>query len=298
MEKTCKLTYNESKLYKEDGANCRIDAIVSLSDNCLNGICDWSVTGTTYRLFGNGRKREMSAGCIHREIREHFPHLEQFIKLHLSNRLGEPLYPVLNGMYHMKLDTKEGAAYLRISEEECTNLKRAADLDDQDYFKYLLFHQGITDRWKKESDEAIKELQKMTRKIWENPYKENEECSQLELSKEEIKKMESWIASGYFDPDQIEERRKRKEETAKKKAIKEIKEKYKKDLQMLRKKKDIDILLVKHGFKSMDAIYYNHNDTLVFNWIHGNVTREQYDSFVENAKEELKRLKITTGYKD
>lgn len=58
--------------------------------------------------------------------------------------------------------------YLRISEQECVKLYIASE--DELYFKYLLFSLGIVDRWKRESEELIKELEKMCGKKWVKRY--------------------------------------------------------------------------------------------------------------------------------
>lgn len=68
------------------------------------------------------------------------------------------MYPVENGIYHVRRSGMSVAMeYLRISEQECAELYKASE--DELYFKYQLFNLGIVDRWKRESEELIAELE-------------------------------------------------------------------------------------------------------------------------------------------
>ena len=93
------------------------------------------------------------------------------------------MYPVENGFYHIKNSSKETAInYLRITEKEYNLLNQA---EDEQYFKYLLYTLGIVERWERESNEALKKLEKLTGQIWENPYKTENERFTLKLTDEE-----------------------------------------------------------------------------------------------------------------
>lgn len=79
------------------------------------------------------------------------------------------MHPVENGIYHVRRSGMSVAMeYLRISEQECVELYKASE--DKMYFKYLLFDLGIVDRWKRESDELLVELEDLCGKKWVNPY--------------------------------------------------------------------------------------------------------------------------------
>ena len=48
---------------------------------------------------------------------------------------------------------------MRITETEYNLLYQA---EDKQYFKYLLYTLGIVERWKRESNEALKKLEELT----------------------------------------------------------------------------------------------------------------------------------------
>lgn len=47
------------------------------------------------------------------------------------------------------------------------------------------FSLGIVERWKRESNEALKKLEELTGQIWENPYNPENERFTLKLTDEE-----------------------------------------------------------------------------------------------------------------
>lgn len=165
METTNKLTYLSTKFFTENKEEYRITVTVSLNDDCHNNMCDWSVTADIRRKNKCGTYGEYMGGCCHNEVAKHFPELAKFISLHLCNHYGAPMYPVENGTYHIKNSDKSVAIeYLRISDKEYSKLSEA--VDDEMYFKYLLFDLGIVDRWKRESDELLVELEDLCGKKW------------------------------------------------------------------------------------------------------------------------------------
>lgn len=183
MKTTDKLIYIISKKYVNSGITFKIEVKISLDDYCKNNICDWSITANIYEQLKNGRFVWCAGGCCHKEILRRFPQFKMFVDLHLSNHYGAPMYPVENGFYHIKNSSKETAInYLRITEKEYNLLNQA---EDEQYFKYLLYTLGIVERWKRESNEALKKLEKLTGQIWENPYKPENERFTLTLSDEE-----------------------------------------------------------------------------------------------------------------
>lgn len=157
METANKLVYSKENYYTENGYKYKIKTTISLDDDCHNNMCDWSITADIRWKNKYGIYKEYMGGCCHDEIAKYVPELAKFIPLHCCNHYGAPMYPVENGMYHIKNSDKSVAIeYLRISDKEYSKLSEA--VDDKMYFKYLLFNLGIVDRWKRGSDELIAEL--------------------------------------------------------------------------------------------------------------------------------------------
>lgn len=136
METTNKLFYSGTKFFTENEEDYRITVRISLDDDCKNNICDWSITADVDWKNKHGKYEDYLGGCCHDEVAKHFPELAKFISLHLCNHYGAPMYPVDNGMYHIKNSGMSVAMeYLRISKQECVELYKASE--DKLYFKYL-----------------------------------------------------------------------------------------------------------------------------------------------------------------
>lgn len=206
METANKLVCSKENYYTENGYKYKIKTTISLDDDCHNNMCDWSITADIRWKNKYGIYKEYMGGCCHDEIARHCPELAKFIPLHGCNHYGAPLYPVENGIYHVKRSGMFVAMeYLRISEQECVELYKASE--DKMYFKYMLFNLGIVDRWKRESDELIAELEDLCGKKWVNPYKPEEERFTLTLTDEERLLIEERIKAGYYSAENIEKRR-------------------------------------------------------------------------------------------
>lgn len=298
METTNKLEYKHKKIYTEDGEELKMVVKISLGDDCKNNICEWSITADIY-YKKNGYWIWDAGGCCHEEIEKVFPELAKFIPLHLSNHYGAPLYPVGNGIYHIKKsDEKVAMDYLRILEEEYNELSKA--VDDELYFKYLLFDLGIVARWKKESDELIAELEQLCNKKWVNPYKPEEEKFTLVLTKEERDLIEQRISNGYYS---IESINKRKEEAKRKKIDKryaEIHKEYDDKIEALEKEKNVYLSLMDCGIGDENVIYYKGSNKLVFNWLDykDKITKEEFDYFVKNCDRSKLPERIEFEFKD
>lgn len=97
------LTKNQKKefvkFYTEGGTRYRITANVRYDDQCGNGHNSFAITGNIERKARNGRWVDDCGGCIHKEIKKHFPELAPLIKWHLFNSNG-PMYYIENTLYH------------------------------------------------------------------------------------------------------------------------------------------------------------------------------------------------------
>lgn len=264
--KTNILSHSISKNYLENGNAYRIDARISLADDCKNGVCHWSVTADIYRKSGNGRYLHVGGGCCHKDILKHFPYLETFVALHLCDCYGAPLYTVENGYYFMGKEPKEKAMrYLRITEEEYDALHQAPD---KQHFKYLLYMLGIVNRWDEESETAIKELQALTGNEWVNPYIAGKERKHIEaLTDEETAEMNERIASGYYEPEAIKERKEEAARKAYEMKRAEIIAECEKKVSKLEEEKNVKLYILDSGLPVDNLIYYEYKKEVVFNWL-------------------------------
>lgn len=284
MRTASKLVYSKENYYTENGEEYKIKTTVSLGDDCHNNICEWSITADIRWKNEYGIYKEYMCGCCHDEIIRHCPELAKFIPMHVCNHYGAPMYPVENGIYHTKNSDKSVVIeYLRISDKEYSKLSEA--VDDKMYFKYLLFNLGIVDRWKRESDELIAELENLCGKKWVNPYKPEKERFTLTLTDEERSLIEERIEAGYYSTENIEKRREEahKAKMAEKRA--KICEQYDKEIRKAEVGKKVMLCVLDYGLNVDNVIYYNHNNTLRFNWVdYGEkITKEEFDDFVNNV---------------
>lgn len=87
-----------TKEYTENGTKYRIIATVRYDDRYGNGRNTFSITGGIAEYCGN-RIREYSCGCIHDDIKKHFPELAHLIKWHFMSSDG-PVHYIPNTVYH------------------------------------------------------------------------------------------------------------------------------------------------------------------------------------------------------
>lgn len=279
METSNKLSYSKTRLFVENGTQYKIIAKVSLNDDCKNGMYDFSITADIYEKKRNGSFYRCAGGCCHEEIEKRCPELAKFIPLHMCNHYGAPMYPEANGLYHLQNSSKETTVnYLRITEDEYNALSLA---EDQKHFKYLLFSLGIVERWKKEADTLISELETLSGLKWENPYKPEEERFTLTLSEEERTNMEKLIKEGFYTKENIE---KRKEE-ARKAALADICARYDKDIAKAEREKKVMLYIFDSGISTENVIYYDHTNTARFNWkdYDKKVSQEEFCDFINSV---------------
>lgn len=265
----------------------RINATVSLDDDCKNGVCSWSVTGEYSEQLKNDRWVNISCGAIHDTILKHFPELSDFVALHLSNIHGQPMYPVENGHYWLTRNGVEGAAeYLRIPVEIARLLS-----GDKDLFKYQLKQLGIVDHWEEESRKAIEHLEQITGKKFVNPYNENDEKFVLRYTQEELDDMAKKIDSGYYSKEQIEARDRKKREAKHYADRKRIVNRFDKEIRKSETEKQVYLYVFDMLGTIENIIYYYHSNTLTFNWSNMSLerkwTREEFDEFSNNVGREF-----------
>lgn len=284
MDAANKLTYSKTNYYTEDGEQYKITTKVSLDDDCHNNMCDWSITADIDCKNKYGRYIDYMGGCCHEEIIKHCPELAKFIPLHLSNHYGVPMYPEANGAYHAKKSgMKVTMEYLRISEEEYVQLSSA--VDDELYFKYQLFKLGIVDRWKRESDALIEELEKLCGKKWVNPYKPEEERFTLKFTEKEKLLMEDRIRNDYYSVSNITKRREEAHQAALTKKRNDVCKRLDTKILELEKEKKVILYVLDHGLSVDNMIYYSHSNTVVFNWVdhYDKISQEEFVDFINNV---------------
>lgn len=281
-----KIGFTKVVTFYENGDLYRLNATISLDDDCHNNCCDFSITGVLDRKAGNGKWVNFESGCLHWNIARHIKSFAPYIKLHLCNYLGQPMYPVENGMYLMREDFKKGIEYLRITEEEYHKLSPAATMNDKLYFKYMLFHLGIVGRWKKEADELISFLNSKHDEKWENPYSPEEEHFVLRITQEEINEIESKTEKGYYSEQSINERIEQKKTDDINKIRQSIIDKYNEKTEKARNERDVMLYILDHGLPAGNAIYYDCDNTVKFNWspYKKQITQEQFVDFVNNLE--------------
>lgn len=266
MEQSNDLRYSTTKTV----GNEVITVKISLNDDCKNGHQDFSITGDIYQA---GKPRTdrffISGGCIHDDIKKHFPEFIPFIKLHLCDYDGVPMHPVANGFYHLQQgfnNTKpespafaaEYCEYYRITPAQFEALKTCRN---QVQYGLKLAELNILAQWKEEAKAGIAALEKLSGKKFVNDSKRSQYIPPTPAEIEEEAKRQ---AEGYYTP-QAEARR---NEEAKQKEFQKLEDEYNKEVTKARieyeAKKE---LLTKGGKTPLDnCIYYNHTKQIAFNW--------------------------------
>lgn len=280
-----------------EGERSLVTLTVELNDECGNGHCDFGVTFEA-RSMDSG-KVWMRWRAENDEIRRIFPEYGMFIDLHMRTWDGMPLYPVANGMFHMKEWSREDVKeHMRITDDEYDRLRMATD--DKEYFRYLLYGLGIVDRWKDEGLAAIKELERLTGDEWENPYGDNERKRMVPLTEEEREGIEKRVAEGYYTPEAIEDRRRARDREKMEKDLKYENDRYDEELRTAGINHAINVALIKVGAPTIAGIYYGHEKKVVINWSKDKrkATKEQYMRFMKEIDMEMLPEDVTFTFNE
>lgn len=256
-EKSNSLIFKATKMI---GERERLNVSIRLDDEHNNGHQDFAITGDTIL---NGRFD--TGGCIHDTILKHFPELQQFVDLHLSDYSGAPMYAIANGFYHLKDKSKDNnkeviMRYLRVTENEYSQLAQA---EDKEHFGYILNQLKVPARWKKEAKKATKELEKLTGVKFINDSKRSNLDALNPKRAQEIKKR---IKEGYYTPEHIQAREGEKQAKAKAKVIQELKDAAREGTDKINTELSVYLYLTENDIPTDNFIYYNHRNTGVFNW--------------------------------
>lgn len=167
--------------------------------------------------------------------------------------------------------------------------------EDKQYFKYLLYMLGIVERWKRESNEALKKLEELTGQTWENPYKPENERFTLKLTDEERTTITNRINDGYYRPEAVQARKDEEKRKAYEKKRAEIINDCKKKQQKAENEKRVMLAVLDAGLSVNNVIYYDHSNELVFNWkdYETKVTENDFNKFVSSVNRSLLPAGIT-----
>lgn len=258
----------------------RVEVNIRLNDECKNGHADFAITGTVYEQYANGRWFDAEGGCIHDVIARCFPKFKPFIDLHLCDAKGAPMYAQANGFYHLRNSPREMTMkYLRITDQEYDRFFREAE--DQLYFTYLLQIMGIPARWEEEARAAIRQLEELTGDTFVD---HSERYQFTPLIDEEFQLIETRIAEGYYTPAAIRKRKAAAIRAKNKEEIAKLKNKARNAKLKIDQELQVNLLVKKLGMPLDNFIYYDHNNTGVFNWLPNSlrkpVTPEQFNDFL------------------
>jgi hypothetical protein len=252
------LRYTATKV----GQKTKIVVKVELADDCKNGVCDFSITCVGYRKAKNGVWVDDFGGCAHDEILKRFPQFADFVRLHLSNSKGVPMYAVEKGRYILETEGVEKCAdYLRISVE----LAQQLDCSSKEHFKYQLFALGIVDAWQKEAEDAIKHLEELCGYSFED-YETPSPYFSLELTEEERKDVERKIAEGFFTTEQVAKRKEEKERRERDEKRLKIERYYTEKIEEYTAEREIMLAIFDTFGTEDNVIYYKRSRELAFNW--------------------------------
>lgn len=247
-----------------------IHVSIRLNDECKNGHQDFSITGDIYKA---GRpkidKYYIAGGCIHEEIKKFFPEFNQFINLHLCDYEGIPMYAVENGFYHLlngfnntKVEDEnfknKFCEYYRLSHPQFDIISTS-----KNQLQYALHLQnlGILDQWKEQANKAIESLEEMTgTKFVIDSIKTQYHAP----TNEEIKEEKEKLNSGYYTFESEQKREQQKQDET----INKLKLELNKKIEKLNNEFIVKIEVLKIGGKKAldNCIYYDHSQTLAFNW--------------------------------
>jgi hypothetical protein len=284
------ISVNNSKV------NCIVD--IRLNDQCKNGHQDFAITGTFWEIGKNRSNNLISSGCCHDDILKHFPELKIFVDLHLCDYAGIPTYIIENGYFHMSIKemTKEKfCEYYRITSNEYNALTEAKD---KKHFGYIFYSLGILKRYKLQANEAIKQLEKLTG----DTFICDSVKTQFNMSSDEINEVSKLVSSGFYDDKEITKRENEKTKIELNNVKKSLKEDYDKKIQNAKIEYFIQIfMLEKFGASFKNYIFYNHCNTLCFNWKSYEIKKTNdeiktvFESLTIREKKLLQGLKITNN---
>jgi hypothetical protein len=275
--KTNSIRHTATKEYN-NGEN-KITVKIRLNDECNNGHQDFSITATLFEKNGK-RFENVGGGCCHDEILKVFPQFKIFVDLHLCDYLGNPMYAVENGFFHLKEGMREGtnfADYYSMTAEQYKKIKLS---ESKEHYNYLLRSTGVVKGWRAKAKQAIEELEKMTRKTFEvDSVRTNFVPNALETDTAILK----LIADGYYSKKNKETRKEQAEEDKKNETIQKLRERANEDIKKIQTELTVKLYIIECGLNLDNFIYYNHTNKGVFNWMDSRdkLSESEFNHFCE-----------------
>lgn len=265
--KTNELIYKCSK----EVNNTVVYATIKLNDECRNGHNDFSITGEVYEKGKPKKDKYMvCCGCCHEEILEAFPEFKIFVDLHLCSSDGYPMFLGQNAAYWISLGEDEKAM---------NDLRCDSDMYDKLYpyyidnllFKKAIADYGLLDIWSEQAKKAISYLERLTG----NEFVENKHVPFF--SEKEIELIES----GCVTLDSVLKKRESEKKEKRAKQIAKIEKEYSEQIAGAELERKVRLLML--DFDSDNWIWYNHSNTLCFNWrnYERKVTKEEVEVFMK-----------------
>lgn len=251
-----------------ESANIRIK--IRLNDECKNGHQDFSITATYWEI-GKQRadKYMIGGGCCHDEILRVCPELKIFVDLHLCDYKGIPMHATANGFYHLingfnntKPENKsfifKYCEYYRISKNQFNELKTAKNVIQ---YAMKLDKLNILKQWEEQANEGIQLLEKMTGNVF---IVDSKRTQYIAPTAEEIKEENERQQTGYY----TKEAEQAREEAKRDGIIAELKAEADKEIKKAQTEFEVKKqVLIIGGEKALNnCIFYNHTNTLSFNW--------------------------------
>lgn len=252
----------------------------------------WSVTG--WIIKGSGRDREETGGAIGEKLVEYFPEIAPFVPLHLSDGKGVPMFAIENGWYY-KITKNPSALkdHLRLTDKETDILMNVIDKQS---FRYVICVNGISKRWKKDSDEAIHLLEKLTGKKLEAT---EEELSETIMTEEEVEEMDNKIMSGYYNSENIYAREYEKQKEDREMALDDIQKRKNKRIAEAECMAKLEVDMIRAGvpYPCMLEVYANKEVLVYVNRICGIDNYYSEEEFDEMYEKMVSEDKIPEGFK-
>lgn len=262
---------------------------IRLNDECKNGHQDFAITCDIYEKGKPTTDRYfISGGCCHDEILKARPDLKIFVDLHLCDYAGIPMHPTANGFYHLTNGFNNTPAespkfraeyceYYRITGNQFDVLSKSKN-EIQFYLNIVKL--AILDQWKAQADKAIKLLEIMTEKEFLNDSKRSHLITPTpENIAEELERQKT----GYYSAKAQAEREQAKQGEILAKLAADRDKEINKHTQEFEVKKQV---LLVGGEKALNnCIYYNHSQTLSFNWrSYDKISEELYTKIADSIQ--------------